>query len=134
MSMSRKDVGADLEQGCSELILHLIKLAFFPNSSNVSKWRKEVANFLHRTFSFKGSHKLPSKKFILSNTYYIHEKYIDRYFEVILLDYGKPENEIDIDQIKVNIKLYFEWIAEELSKAPAIPYTSIYKKLEELDF
>ena len=134
MSKSRRDVGATLEQGCDELILHLIKLRVFPAADAVFHWRQEVAEKLHRCDTFKGSHKLPSVKFILQNTYQVHESRIDRYIHIVSMDYDEDMHSYDRDVLKQDIYDYFEWLANELSQYGRVAYQDIYNKLEELGF
>ena len=134
MSRSRRDVGAALEQGCDELIMHLIKLRVFPDADAVFHWRQEVAEKLHRCDTFKVSHKLPSVKFILQNTYQVHEGRIDRYIHIVSVDYAEDMHSFDKDVLKQDIYDYFEWLANELSQYGRVAYQDIYTKLEELGF
>jgi len=136
MSKSRVDVAADLEQGCDELILHLIKLRMYPAASEVNHWRKEVAEKLHRTDTFKGSHKLPSVRFILQHTYDVHESRLDRYIHIIDVDYNdRFDSEIfDKGALKSDIHDYFEWLANELATSGRVAYADIYVYLSNHEF
>lgn len=130
---SKADVGADLEQGVDELIMHLIKLRLYPHSTSVNHWRREVAEKLHRTDVFKRSHKLPSAEFILDNTYRVNEKFLANYLHVVVTDYGRPQS-FDRSALFDDIRDYFEWIANELSQSRSVAYGDIYQKLEKLGF
>lgn len=134
MSKSRRDVGADLEQGCDELILHLIKLRMYPEAAECHHWRKEVAEKLHRVDSFKGSHKLPSVEFILRNTIDVHLPRLSKYLHIAKVDYDYAECPFDLDVLKADIIDYFEWIANELADGGKAAYTDIIHYLENHGF
>lgn len=134
MSKSQKDIAADIEEGCDELIEHLIKLWFFPDSQDRHHWRREVAEKLHRISSFKGSHKLPSKQFILEHSIKVHNQYMLQYIKDIKRYYGKSENSASTVVMEHQIRKYFDWIAGELSRRPHVPFPEIYETLEVLGF
>lgn len=134
MSGSRKDVGAEIEQGTRELIKHLIKLRLYPESESVNHWRREVAEKLHYVTSFRGSHKLPNSDFILKNSYDVHESKLKRYLDIVTLDYGEPEYDIDVNRLFHDIHRYFIWIAGVLEVDGDVAYNEIYQKLENMEF
>lgn len=135
MSRSKSDIGDTIEQGTRELILHLIKLWMYPDSYNKPKWRKEVAAKLNQVDSFKGSHRYPSAKFILDNSWKVHQKHLAYYIDIIEDDYGDTtrDDESFLD-LKDRIDEYFEWVAEELSIHGQVSYKMIYTELEILGF
>lgn len=134
MSKSRRDVGADLEQGCDELIMHLIKLRIYPDSQECNHWRKEVAEKLHRVDSFKGSHKLPSVQFILHNTYFVHASRITHYIDIVKKDYEYNVTSCSIDVLLDDIRDYFEWLANQLAETGRVAYTDIIEHLKNSGF
>ena len=134
LSKSRKDVAADIEQGCRELILHLIKLWFFPYSKDVAKWRREVAEKLCSVDTFKGKHSLPSAKFILEHSWEVHQSHIPRYLELIELDYGCSQNSKSLDAMVDNMRKYFVLVADELAHNGVVPFRTLYNFLDLLGF
>ena len=136
MSKSRSELGDYFEERTRPLIEHLVKLFLYPSHRSVKHWRREVANLLNSTDTLKGSHKLPSAEFILKNSYKVHEKFIHRYIEQIIYDYGEPdydsaENYMDV---KSAVKNYFVWVANKLSNSSIITYPEIYSYLENHGF
>ena len=134
MSRSQKDVAADIEQGCRELMIHLVKLWFFPDAAYKFHWRKEVAEKLNHVDSFKGSHKYPSPKFILRHSWEVHRPRLQHVIEYVTEDYGLCENPEGTQDLEIYIDAYFTWLATELSKYGDVTYKRIYNKLEELGF
>lgn len=134
MSKSKQDVGADIEQGTRELILHLIKLWAYPNSRDKNKWRKEVAEKLNYVDSFKGSHKYPSSKFILDNSWVVHRSRLSYYVSIIEDDYGEFETDDSYYHLRTNIDEYFSWLAGILSQYGQVSYKQIYVELDTLGF
>ena len=135
MSKTKKEVGSDLEENTGELIQDLIKLAFYPDNINKSKWRKEIASFLNKTSRLKGKHKLPSAQFILDNTWNIHKNRFSYYINIVTDDFGEPQNiQMNEKTIKENVQAYFIWIALQLSEYQYVSYQSIYHQLEHLGF
>lgn len=135
MSRSQQDVAADIEQGCRELIMHLIKLWFYPDSPNKNHWRKEVAQHFNHVDTFKRSHKLPTKQFILEHSINVHRKFLLRYIDIVEDDYGLCENPRGVAIIlERQIYKYFDWLAQELSTYPTVSYSKIYETLDRLGF
>ena len=134
MSKSRRDIGADLEQGCDELILHLIKLRMYPQAQECSHWRKEVAEKLHRVDSFKGTRRLPNVSFIMQNTFNVHEHRISKYIHIAEVDYDYDAITFDKDILVDDIRDYFKWIATELQDDGRLAYTDIISYLETNGF
>lgn len=134
MSKSKRDVSADLEQGCDELILHLIKLRMYPDAQECNHWRKEVAEKLHRVDSFKGSHKLPNVAFIMQNTFDVHEHRIPKYIHIAEVDYDYDSVSFDRGILIDDIRDYFEWVANELQADGRIAYADIITHLKDNGF
>lgn len=134
MSGSRKDVGAEIEQGTRELIKHLIKLRLYPESESVNHWRIEVAEKLHRVSKLRISNKYPSVQFILDNSLRVHKNRIQRYITIVRCDYGDPQIDYDNKRLHRDIEMYFYWLAIKLSKYGEAAYPSIYRKLEDMGF
>lgn len=134
MSSSRRDVGAKIEQGTRELINHLIKLWCYPGSQDTAKWRKEVAAKLNHVDRFKGSNRLPSSQFILDNSLRIWEAQLPNMLQYVIDDYGTPTDTRGYNSMRDNIRLYFNWIAEELAEYGQVSYTRIYTILEMYGF
>ena len=135
MSKSKQDIAADIESGTQLLILHLIKLWLYPNKQDKNHWRKEVAAKLNHVDSFKGSHRLPSAKFILQHSWYVHKSRLPKYVEIIQDDYGDMlDIDLEIHMLDVSIDAYFNWLANNLADVGIVSYKSIYRKLEELGF
>lgn len=132
MSLSRKDIGAKIEDGTQTIIIHLIKLWLYPNNESKHHWMKEVASALFSVPTMKGRSKHPSAKFILDNTWRIHSNLCDSYLDYVLVDYG--DSDVDTSELFEHIEMYFEWLATELSANLIVPHKRIYAKLEELGF
>lgn len=134
MSLSKRDLGAKIEQGTRELVNHMIKLWLYPNSENTAKWRKEVAEKLNHVDSFKGSHKLPSEQFILDNSWKIWRPRLPDMLQYIVDDYGQPENQKGFNEMRDSIDEYFTWLAHTLSYMGQVSYNQIYRTLDTLGF
>lgn len=138
MSKSKSDLGDYFESATRPIIEHLIKLYLYPDNASVNHWRREVAKFLNSSDTLKGSHKLPSAKFIVDNTFKVHQHFIPGYMKQILYLYRRHTADIDalnhIDAITQQICKYFEWIANKLSHEAQIPFPEIYEYLETHGF
>lgn len=133
---SRSDIIRQLEQNVIEIFQHLVKLWRYPDAQEVSHWRTEVYNFLHKVHTFKSNNKRPSAKFIFENTYGRDRQYIDTAIKQVSKRYDRNFSCIreDIDLLRNRIERYFKWLSEELaSNGVALP-EDIYETLEELGF
>lgn len=144
MATSRSELGDYFESHTRVIMENLIKLYLYPYDESVMHWRREIANQLNCTDKLKGSHKLPSAKFIFKNTYEEHSRYIPRYIECVIEKYGEPrslshsstsDSFSGVEELLIrSIRNYFLWISAELSDQPQLTYSSIYKYLEEHGF
>lgn len=134
MSRSRQEVGATIEQGTRELINHLIKLWQYPDSLDIAKWRKEVAEKLNQVDTFKGKHTLPSAQFILDNSWRIWRPKLPNMVQYIIDDYGQPTTDKGFNLMRDRIDEYFMWLARMLSNDGQVSYAQIYRTLEMLGF
>lgn len=132
MSMSKKDIGAKIEDGTQTIIIHLIKLWLYPHSESKHHWRKEIASALFNVPTMKGRSKHPSSKFILDNTWNIHSNLYESYLDYVLVDYG--DSDADTSKLRDHIEMYFRWLADELSANLIVPHKRIYSELEKLGF
>lgn len=128
----RKTVKAELKSNACELFKTLVKLYLYPNHESVSHWKQEIAAFLNRVSKLKGSNKLPSKEFILKNTWSIYEDLVPNMVKPTIEDYGPTEVKINVIELHSKCKLYFDWIAEELSSNGLVSNKSIYEKLDSI--
>ena len=139
---SRKDLGDGLHSSSKPIVQELIKLWIYPNSQYVKHWRSEIRASLQEVDILKHSHKLPSKKFILENTWNEHKKRLFTQYEnevdKILLKESELEPDIDrldnFEEFFDSAESYFIWLSENLSKEGIVKNSDIYKKLEELGF
>lgn len=135
MSKSKSDLGDYFESRTRPVIEHLIKLYLYPGHESTIHWRREVANFLNSTDTLKGSHKLPTARFILHNTIDVHLPFIQSYARQVVYEYGGSSYwPAELDALSTNIKNYFVWIANRLSKEPQVSYPEIYEWLERNGF
>ena len=133
-SKSRREIGAKVEDGVRQLILHMIKLRLYPTKCDVLKWRMEVAEKLHEVSMLKGSHKYPSVQFLLDHTWNLHKTRLSYYTHIITSDYGAPSTYIDSYTLYEDVEKYFIWLCNMLSKHGVVSYKEICNELANRNF
>lgn len=131
---SRKDIGDEIEDGVRELILHLIKLKLYPNSRDIHKWRREVAEKLHKVSKLKGRHTFPEYEFIMKNSWWEYDKQVPYFIRMIQDDYGKPTEHTDVYELTFCIEDYFIWLCSRLCRIGEVSYESIIQYLSSHGF
>ena len=128
----KKYVELHLRRNMVSLIIHLIKLLLYPESQEVNHWRKEVSNFLYEVPLLKVNNKLPSKEFILENTWEVYSDSIPNYVKFVTKSISEEPKVVDNDNIYDTLNNYFHRLANELSVNQIVTRKDIINKLKEL--
>lgn len=132
-SKSRKDLGDWIEDHTFQVMVAISQLYAFPTGPRFH-WRQEVWEKFDRMKLFRHNKKLPDAKFILENSWEVNKGFVDSALNYAIdkeTDYIPKEN-LDISELTNIIEQYFIWLADELSKKPAVRLESVLKKLDEL--
>lgn len=135
VSSTRSKIAMDLEDTTRQIISHLIKLYLYQESNDRDHRRQEIYNFLHNIPKLKINKKFPSKDFILNNTININLDMIQILYEDIQIDYSqqnRERNDTNLNDIKIIILEYYNWLADILSRRGQVPRNTVYDKLKQL--
>ena len=133
MSKSKADLGSWIEDHAWPVMVALAQLYVFPYGSRVH-WRKEVWEKFDKMHLFWHNNKLPSAEFILANSWDVNKLFVKDAVQYAIdkeEDYS-PRDDINIQELTSIMESYFVWIADILSKHPALVKNEVLAKLDEL--
>ena len=133
MSLSKKDLGAWIDNHTFQVMVALAQLYLFPNGTR-KHWRTEVWEKLSRMHKLKMTNKLPSDKFIFQYTWKNNINNVKN-----ALQYAKDkesnltprDDEVYGDFYQI-VEDYFMWLSGELSQSSSIEISSVLKELDRL--
>ena len=133
MSKSRKDLGEWIEDHTWQTMVAIAQLYAFPNGNRVH-WRKEVWEKFDRMHLFRHNNKLPDAKFILDNSWNVNKQFVADALQYAIdkEEEYEPRADLDVSELTGIISKYFTWLAEVLSKHPAVQKSEVLNKLDEL--
>ncbi len=131
MSLNRERLKQQFEDASKPIVQHMIKLLYYPDSSDYSHWKQEIYSFLNDTYKMKGSNKWPSEKFIFTYLQAYNDA-IDGGTRKIISKYGNPHSNVSIEDILKAVLEYEKFAAESLSQTGNIYSDELYVKLDEI--
>lgn len=133
MSMKRSDLKEYIESHTRQTIIALAQLYLFPHGNRVH-WRKEVWEKFHEMHKLKFNNKLPSAKFILDNSYELHQSMTCRLLQYAIDKEDKytPISSRRESEFLVIVKDYFLWLANQLSQQEIINTKEVLDELDNL--
>ncbi len=133
MSMSRGDLKEWIEAHTQQTIIALAQLYLFPQG-NRAHWRKEVWEKFHNMHKLKFNNKLPSSKFILNNSYELHQAKICRLLQYAIDKEEKytPISSRRESEFLLIVQDYFIWLANQLSQTDLINTQEVLDELDSL--
>lgn len=134
MSMKRKDLGAWIENHTFQVMVALAQLYLFPQGNRVH-WRKEVWEKFSRMYTLKKSGKLPSAKFILDNSWGMNKQNVSRVLQYAADKESEeylPQAHATTDDFYQIVEDYFMWLADQLSRVPALNLADVKLELDRL--
>lgn len=117
-----------------EWLTHLLKIQIFDSDEGLIKhWEHEVYSLFNNIPKVKNTNQFPSKEFIFKTLW---DHYGDRLFTFVDKAQDDEPNEklkmqLNFTQIFLNIKNYFDWVSNKLSKQGRINSDEVYNKLWE---
>lgn len=133
MSMSRGDLKDWIESHTKQTIIALAQLYLFPSGNRIH-WRKEVWEKFHEMHKLKFNNKLPSAKFILNNSYELHQAMTCRLLQYAIDKEEKytPISNIRESEFMVIVEDYFIWLANQLSQKEIVNTQEVLDELDNL--
>ena len=133
MSMKRKDLGAWIENHTFQVMVALAQLYLFPQGNRVH-WRKEVWEKFSRMYTLKKSGKLPSAQFILDNSWGMNKQNVSRALQYAADKESEylPQAHVTTDDFYQIVEDYFMWVADQLSRVPALNLVDVKLELDRL--
>lgn len=132
-SKPRAELASKIDDQTRPLMETLICLYIFPDNENRNHWRGEVWSLLNKMDLLKGKNKLPSKQFILDNSWELNKKYLDdRIKYVIDKEDSYEPAEFGKVSLRCTLEEYFDWLADKLSRQTYVSKQEVYSLLDEL--
>lgn len=131
MSYDREKVRDKIIAASEKIIEHIVKLLYYPDSSDCDHWKEEIYSFLPRVYKLKGSKKYPSKKFIfeaLSG----HDDAIETFTNPVINQYGDPQIDVSDSNLVSAIQSYQIYLSEVLSAQGYASPSEVYEMLDNI--